>query len=41
MKSAASGNENSGIYQTKGFVRRIFDADAQKVGMPIKTSLSY
>lgn len=38
---ADRGNENSRIYQTRGIVYRILNADKQKVGVPIKASLIY
>ena len=38
---ADRGSENSRIYQSKGLVYRILDANKQKVGVPIKASLIY
>lgn len=38
---ADRGSESSRIYQTKGLVYRILDANKQKVGVPIKASLIY
>lgn len=38
---ADRGNENSRIYQSRGLVYRILNADKQKVGVPVKASLIY
>jgi hypothetical protein len=38
---ADRGSENSRIYQNRGLVYRILDANGQKVGVPIKASLIY
>jgi hypothetical protein len=38
---ADRGSENSRIYQSKGLVYRILDANKQKIGVPIKASLIF